>query len=616
MTMKNWDSIILFDSSCNIDDLTNDKIENSLIITFDYNSHKNLERSGINHLISDYYLDQHFLSSIDKICYGLCKWYTQKSIEKIVEYEGLNLGDFFYFELYLILIPFLKKFFEISKIFEENSKSSFLTSNNLYDIIHSFSDNIKILQQTNAMKSEFDFTHIDIPFKLGPKHSHIRISKSKYLKLVNASEKFINLTAKKQSNKPVILLSNISPQHHKEFFLEMSRSKNIFVKFERFSPSFWNYDTYSTVKKSGSIIENLSSLLDDNIKKTITNSQSLINEKLNFLSNSTELHEFFSLDKISFWNAFQKTFFEFLQNKFSEFITEIEITKKLFSKYKFSYVLVQTEAGKDLVVIKFAKRQNIPIILLQHGLAELGKGVLEHEKFLRSLPVYADKYLVWGNIVLKPHIENGIPSSKMEVLGVPFYDKIFNNKIPPYTELDNFILFATDFRALHKIDTITVESMKKYEMIINSIYNTVMKHNKKLVIRPHPLKDIGEKQIAKELDPKIKVVIGGSILPLIKSSSLVVVTDVSSVMIEAMALNKPVISLRIVPDVDDEFSNPNACLRINIEDFENNLSKILENEQFRNLLLKKQKIFLDENVANQGSASINLVKFLDNLKNN
>ena len=114
MAMKNWDSIILFDSSCNIGDLTNDKIENSLIITFDYNSHKNLERSGINHLISDSYLDQHFLSSIDKICYRLCKWYTQKSIKKIVEYDGLNLVDFFYTELYSILIPFLKKFFEIS----------------------------------------------------------------------------------------------------------------------------------------------------------------------------------------------------------------------------------------------------------------------------------------------------------------------------------------------------------------------------------------------------------------------------------------------------------------------------------------------------------------------
>ena len=194
-TMKNYNSIILFDSSCSINDLTSDKIQNSLIITFDYNSHKNLEKSNINHLISDSYLDQHFLSSIDKICYSLCKWYTQKSIEKIVEYDELNLGDFFYYELYSILIPFLKKFFEISKIFEENNQSSFLTSNNLHDIIYSFSDNTKILQQTNTIKSEFDYSYIDIPFKLGSKRSHIRIGKSKYQKLLYASEKFINLTA-------------------------------------------------------------------------------------------------------------------------------------------------------------------------------------------------------------------------------------------------------------------------------------------------------------------------------------------------------------------------------------------------------------------------------------
>ena len=62
------------------------------------------------------------------------------------------------------------------------------------------------------------------------------------------------------------------------------------------APSFWNRDTYSTVKKSGSIIENFSSLIDHNIKKIIADSQILINEKLNFLSNSTELHEFFSLN--------------------------------------------------------------------------------------------------------------------------------------------------------------------------------------------------------------------------------------------------------------------------------------------------------------------------------
>jgi len=614
MTVKNFTSIVLFDSSCNIDELTNDKIENSLIITFDYNSHRNLEKFGIDHVISDYYLDQHFLSSIGKICYDLSQWYTQESIEKIVEYDGLNLGEFFYTEFYEILIPFLKFFFEISKIFEENSNASFLASQNLYDIICSFSSDVKTLQSVNSIKSEFDYSHVDIPFKLGSKSSHIRIGRSKYRKLLNVSEKFLNLTTKNQSNKPVILLTNFSPQLYKEFFLAMPKSKNIFVKFDRITPSFWNYDTYSTIKKSGCITENISSLMNDNIKKLISDSQILIDKKLNSLDNLEETKQFFSVNKISFWNAFKKTFFKLLQNKFTEFIREIEIAEKLFSKYKFSCILVHAEAGLELVLIKLAKRQNIPIILLKHGIQTRSKNLLHHERFFRSIPVNPNRCLVWGNADLKQLTENGILRDNIEVLGAPFYDKIFQNKIPSYQELDNFILFATDFKANHKLETITIQSMKKYEMIINSVYDSVTKNHKKLVIRPHPLKDIGEKELAQKLDPEIKVVVGGSILPLIKSSSLVVVTDNSSVILEALALKKPVISIKIDKDlVDDEFCNSNACIRTSIQDFESNLSKILENDQFRNLILQNGKTFLDENLANQGLASINTIKFLDNL---
>ena len=199
MTIKNHNSIILFDASCNIKDLTKNKIQNSLIITFDYDSHKKLEKSGISHLISDSYLDQYFLSSHRKISYNLSKWYTQKSVEKAVEYEGLNLGEFFYLELSNILTPFLKRFFEISKIFEANSQSSFFASQNLYNIINSFSTNVKMLRSVKTIKSEFDYPYFDIPFKFGPKRAHIRISKSKFRKVLNLSEKFQNLKLQKQS---------------------------------------------------------------------------------------------------------------------------------------------------------------------------------------------------------------------------------------------------------------------------------------------------------------------------------------------------------------------------------------------------------------------------------
>ena len=46
------------------------------------------------------------------------------------------------------------------------------------------------------------------------------------------------------------------------------------------------------------------------MKKSITNSQMLINEKLDLLDNSDEIKQFFSLNEISFWNTFKKTFFK------------------------------------------------------------------------------------------------------------------------------------------------------------------------------------------------------------------------------------------------------------------------------------------------------------------
>ena len=70
-----------------------------------------------------------------------------------------------------------------------------------------------------------------------------------------------------------------------------------------------------------------------------------------------------------------------------------------------------------------------------------------------------------------------------------------------------------------------------------------------------------------------------------------------------MALNKPVISLRVDPDYDDEFCNPNACLRTSIEDFENNLSKISSSEVSLNIKeVKKPELnafLVAENIAQQ-----------------
>ena len=77
-------------------------------------------------------------------------------------------------------------------------------------------------------------------------------------------------------------------------FKESSRS-SLFLNYFRNVPRFGLFEFCETHPQQ-IITENFSSLINDNIKKTIANSQILINEKLNLLSNSTEIHEFFSLN--------------------------------------------------------------------------------------------------------------------------------------------------------------------------------------------------------------------------------------------------------------------------------------------------------------------------------
>ena len=49
-------------------------------------------------------------------------------------------------------------------------------------------------------------------------------------------------------------------------------------------------------------------------------------------------------------------------------VQEIELTKKLYKKYHFDYILVWSETMLNhLIAIKLAKTQNIPIFLIQHG---------------------------------------------------------------------------------------------------------------------------------------------------------------------------------------------------------------------------------------------------------
>ena len=76
--------IFLFDSSCDLKELQQSmENKNSLVITFDYESHKLLNENNINHEISDIYLNRLDLETIQKKSYELVEWFKKEKSNEL-----------------------------------------------------------------------------------------------------------------------------------------------------------------------------------------------------------------------------------------------------------------------------------------------------------------------------------------------------------------------------------------------------------------------------------------------------------------------------------------------------------------------------------------------------
>jgi UDP-N-acetylglucosamine 2-epimerase len=85
------------------------------------------------------------------------------------------------------------------------------------------------------------------------------------------------------------------------------------------------------------------------------------------------------------------------------------------------------------------------------------------------------------------------------------------------------------------------------------------------------------------------------------------------VAMEAMILNKPVISLQIEKWAEeDEFVKTGALLSIsNVNDVKDGISRLLYDKEFKDKLLDNSQKFVENYFAHKGTASKTLAKGLD-----
>ena len=623
---NNSKSIILFDSVSDYDDLDEITSKNkSKIISFNYDTHKILKNKKIHHEISDNYLSKKDLRTIQKTAYSISEWFNADVISKYIYYNGVNLGSLIQDELINILVNYIKKVFELFKISKEFTNSTFIGSHTCCKIMKNFSKKINEFKNSNTENLQpFPLDSIKIKMKIGTKNHSMEfgISKNLFKKLKSVSEKSSKFLLSKNNSigetSKNILIVEFNPIQYQSFFEQMPDSKLNFLIYNRRRPAFWNFQSYNLIKRSGCLAETENSLLDAKLKKIILNGKRQIEIKISDLfSKESFFKSFFSLEEISFWPTFKEFFQEYFRKRALEFIQEVELTKKLMEKYDFSSILILSEAGlHERIALQLAYQKQIPVCLVQHGINYNTKESYDMNVAKGALPIKSDYYLCWGRISGEYSKKMEIKSEKVHPIGSAVFDGVTFDE--QKCSKKDHVLLATGSPTKEHASDLTVEIIEKNMDAVKKICQVVTKYNKKLIIKTHPSPDEFDPSfIAKQVNPEIKVIKEGKISPLIQSCDLLIINDLTSPILDAYILKKPVISLRVTDNgwgIPTAFKN-NSCIVTDLEKFDDDLKNVLNNESVRNQLITDGEKSSKEYLAYQNNGSNKLITFLEELVN-
>ena len=610
-------TVFLLESKSDYEKIKKQKDDNFQIITFNFELHNIFKKKSIQHIISDEFLSQNELLSIQNNALSLSDWYIENEIKEYISYKGVNLGSLIQGEFINTLVNFLKRFLECSNIIKKyNSDTIFFSSGIIFEIMKQFSVNVKKISNVHDEKLFFPLDSLKIKTSIGIKNysTEINISQNIFKKLKKITEKTSSMISKRSDkNIKTILISEFNTLIYESLFLKMPEFKLNFVFFNRRQPTIWNLKSLSVIKKSKVIIENETTLMNKKIKGDIQNGKKVVEKNIdNLFKNNIFFKSFFSINGNSFWAPFSSYFINYFKKRSSENIKEIELVIELLEKFSFVATLIHSEAGpNEKIILQLAKKKKIVNFLLQHGLINDSLEGYEHNVHRGVIPIESEQSIVWGKINQDYFKHIGISADRVHTLGTPIYDDLNIEKID---NKEDYVLLATSGPTKEDVFDLTINTIEKNIETIKTICKVVTKYNKKLIIKLHPSPDeFDPTQIVKEINPEIKIVKTGKISQLIKNSSIVVVIDESSAIIDAHLLGKPVLSVAVKAE---EYGIPtvlknNSCIMTNRESFDKDFFRVMNDKVHRETIIENEKKSTQNYISFQKNSAKMILSFLE-----
>jgi len=585
------------------------------IISFDFISHKKLQSLDLSHEISDNFLNDEELNKIQHEVYSFGKWYNNSELEKYLSYSNVNIGGLFHEQFTVFLSPFLKFFYEIKNIIKQFPNHMIVCSSMISKFVKIFYNNVTVVDNEKLHVPDFAHDKIRFNLKIGRKYFIFLIPRKYYKKIKEISEFFIDLffgfNSKNLKNNNSTLLVEFNTIRFEELFLNFKNSSILPLNYARRRPSIWNWKSFSIIKKSG--IKVVTSKFMNKINNTSNNyDQSEFISNLNLLfDNDMMMSKFFTIGNNSFWSIIKPIWKNLIFSRINEIIFEIDMAKYFIKNNKINSIIVFSEVGMtEQIIVSLSQKYSIPTFLLQAGLYWDTPEAHEMNTAQTVYPVKSDKFLVWGKTSQNDAITNGLLKPENVIpIGSPRYDGLFETENVD----EDYILFAVTGPRKMNVRDLKISTYLNHENSIEQICKIVSKLGKKLIIKLHPGSDeYNITEFVKSINPEIEVITTGDILPLIRSCSAMIVTRLSTAMLECQILKKPVI---YVPIFDENFGTPeifksNSCVFSSLDKLEFDLNKLQNDSNFKQNIINSANIFIKNYFNNPNHASNSLVEFL------
>lgn len=286
---------------------------------------------------------------------------------------------------------------------------------------------------------------------------------------------------------------------------------------------------------------------------------------------------------------FSNKFFQTkLLNDLPIMIEKINMAYFIFEEHDISSVIVgTTEDITNRVLTLISKSKGIPSYCLQHG------AIMGEEAFF---PIFATKQIVYGEYEREWYFQRGGADSQIEILGHPRYDDIYNKK-----HLEKKVLCKKlNIDPSKKIIFIATQPFKT-QVYVELTKQLMKDKNITVIIKPHPWEKgrnlVSEYIHLSKVYPNIKYITTEvNIYDVISNSDLVVISN-STVGLEAMLLDKPVVVYKSKSEERDYkyYDELSWLVTHSIENMIQTIEKVLYDSSYSTTAKQLRDYFIQKN---------------------